>query len=565
MTKRFIVVGGVAGGASVAARIRRLDENASITIYDKGSDISFSNCCLPNYFSGEVDEIENLIFYNSESFKATYNLDAKTLCEVTEIDSLNHKIKVFDIKNGTEFEDSYDYLILSPGAKAIKPKSIKGIDSEHVFTLKNVSDVRFIDSYLTINNVEDIVVVGGGFIGVEIAECLKTSGKNVTLVEASSQIMMPFDNDMVQMLHKELFDNGVDLILEDAVNEISDKDVLLSSGKRLSAQAVVMAIGVQPDVAFAEKSGVVLGETGAIAVNHNYETNLKDVYAVGDAIEVSHLITGEKTRLPLAGQAQKQARKVADALFGKLSSNKGVIGSSCIRVFEMNAASTGFNEKDCQKRKIDYRTVYVIPNDRVGIMPDACPMHLKVIYHYPSGKILGGQAISKGNPIKNINVLATVISMGGSLEDLKDLELCYAPAFSTAKDPVNFAGIVGLNQLHNVYQQVPMSQVRELVNSKAFILDVRGKSAFEKAHIKGAVNIPLDEIRQRLNEIPRDRTVYIHCRTSWNSYYAICALKGYGFNNIINIQGSFLGLSYHEYFKDKTTDRESILTDYNFN
>lgn len=565
MVKKFIVVGGVAGGASVAARIRRLDENASITIYDKGKDISFSNCCLPNFFSGEVDKIENLIFYNPESFKTTYNLDAKTSCEVTEIDSINHKIKVLDIESGSEFEDSYDYLILSPGAKAIKPKSIKGVDSEHVFTLKNVNDVRFIESYLDSNKVEDIVVVGGGFIGVEIAECLKTSGKKVTLVEASSQIMMPFDDDMVQILHKELLDNEVDLILEDAVNEISNNDVLLSSGKRLPAQAVIMAIGVQPDIAFAEKSGVVLGEIGAIAVNHNYETSLKDVYAVGDAIEVSHLITGEKTRLPLAGPAQKQARNVADALFGKMSRNKGVIGSSCIRVFGMNAASTGFNEKDCQKRQIDYRTVYVIPNDRVGIMPEACPMHLKVIYQYPSGKILGGQAISKGNPIKNINVLATVISMGGTLDDLKDLELCYAPAFSTAKDPVNFAGIVGLNQLHNVYQQVPMSHVRELVNSKAFILDVRGKSAFEKAHIKGAVNIPLDEIRQRLDEIPKDRTVYIHCRTSWNSYYAICALKGYGYNNIINIQGSFLGLSYHEYFKDMTTQRESILTNYNFN
>lgn len=565
MSKKFIVVGGVAGGASVAARIRRLDENAEITIYDKGNDISFSNCCLPNYFSGEVEKIDDLIFYNPVTFKTTYNLEAKTRSEVLSINADKHSVLIKDLNTGDTYEDYYDYLILSPGAKAIKPKSIKGIDSKHVFTLKNVSDVRYIDSYLSNQQANEIVVVGGGFIGVEVAECLKKSGKNVTLVEAGNQIMMPFDIDMVQMLHKELYDNHINLILEDAVTEITETEVHLKSGKKLNAQLVIMAIGVQPDIHFAVESGIEIGESGAIKVDHNYQTSLQDVYAVGDAIEVTHLLTGKKTRLPLAGPAQKQARNAADALFGKMSRNKGVIGSSCIRVFDMNAASTGLNEKDCQANNIDYRTVYVIPNDRVGLMPEASPMHLKVIYQYPSGKILGAQAISKGNPIKNINVIATVISMGGDLEDLKDLELCYAPAFSTAKDPVNFAGIVGLNNLNGVYQQIPMSEVRRLVEQGAYILDVRGRSAFEDAHIKGAVNIPLDEIRQRLDEIPRDQTVYIHCRTSWNSYYAICALKGYGFNNVVNIQGSFLGLSYHEYFKDMTSDRESILTNYNFN
>lgn len=565
MSKKFIVVGGVAGGASVAARIRRLDENAEITIYDKGDDISFSNCCLPNYFSGEVEKIDDLIFYNPVTFKTTYNLEAKTRSEVLSINADKHSVLIKDLNTGDTYEDYYDYLILSPGAKAIKPKSIKGIDSKHVFTLKNVSDVRYIDSYLSNQQANEIVVVGGGFIGVEVAECLKKSGKNVTLVEASNQIMMPFDIDMAQMLHKELYDNHINLILEDAVTEITETEVHLKSGKKLNAQLVIMAIGVQPDIHFAVESGIEIGESGAIKVDYNYQTSLQDVYAVGDAIEVTHLLTGKKTRLPLAGPAQKQARNAADALFGKMSRNKGVIGSSCIRVFDMNAASTGLNEKDCQANNFDYRTVYVIPNDRVGLMPEASPMHLKVIYQYPSGKILGAQAISKGNPIKNINVIATVISMGGDLEDLKDLELCYAPAFSTAKDPVNFAGIVGLNNLNGVYQQIPMSEVRRLVEQGAYILDVRGRSAFEDAHIKGAVNIPLDEIRQRLDEIPRDQTVYIHCRTSWNSYYAICALKGYGFNNVVNIQGSFLGLSYHEYFKDMTSDRESILTNYNFN
>ncbi|MGT2910831.1 FAD-dependent oxidoreductase [Streptococcus cameli] len=564
MAKRFIVVGGVAGGASVAARIRRLDENAEVQIYDKGQDISFSNCCLPNYFSGEVSEIEDLIFYNPESFKKTYNLDAKTQSEVIAIDGEAHTITVKDLQTGTEYQDHYDYLILSPGAKAIKPKSIKGIDAEHVFTLKNVSDVRFLDGHLKSKAVTDIVVVGGGFIGVEAAECLRHAGKNVTLVEASQQIMAPFDEDMVQMLHKELHDNGVQLILEDGVSEITSSEVILASGKQIPAQAVVLAIGVAPDVDFAVASGIELGETGAIAVDHHYQTNLKDVFAVGDAIEVTNRLTGKKTRLPLAGPAQKQARNVADYLFGKNIPNKGVIGSSCIRVFGLNGASTGLNEKECIKQGIDYRVALVIPNDRVGLMPEAAPMHFKLVYEYPTGKVLGAQAISKGNPVKNINVIATVISMGGYLEDLKELELCYAPAFSTAKDVINFAGIVGLNYLNGVYEQVPLTAVRQLVKEEAFILDVRGKEAFNHAHIKGAINIPLDEIRDRLNEIPKDRPVYIHCRTSWNSYYAICALKGYGYDNIINIQGSFLALSYYEYFKDVTTNRERILTGYNF-
>ncbi|HEL1583513.1 TPA: FAD-dependent oxidoreductase [Streptococcus suis] len=564
MAKKYIVVGGVAGGASVAARLRRIDERSQIQIYDKGYDISFSNCCLPNYFSGEVENVEDLVFYDTESFKETYNLDAKVRHEVIEILSDEHKVIVKNLETGEEFQDWYDALILSPGAKAVRPSSIKGIDASHVFALKNVSDVRNIDQYLKVSKAEQIAVIGGGFIGVEVAECLRQSGKEVSLVEASSQIMTPFDDDMVQMLHKELYDNGVQLILEDSVVKITEQEVVLHSGKRLPAQAVIVAIGVRPDVEFAVKSGIKLGETGAIAVDYRYQTNLPDVYAVGDAIEVVHQITGRKARLPLAGPAQKQARNVADAISGKQNRNRGVIGSSCIRIFGLNAASTGLNEKDCQKEGIDYRVALVIPNDRVGLMPDAAPMHFKLLYQYPTGKILGAQAISKGNPVKNINVIATAISFGGYLEDLKDLELCYAPAFSTAKDVVNFAGIVGLNYLNGDYKQVPVTSVRQLVDEGAFILDVRGKEAFDKSHVIGAVNIPLDEIRERLEEIPKDRPVYIHCRTSWNSYYAIRALKGYGFENIINIQGSFLALSYYEYFKDRTTDRKPIVTGYNF-
>lgn len=564
MSKRYVVVGGVAGGASAAARIRRLDENADIQIYDKGPDVSFSNCCLPNFLSGEVKETEDLVLYDPLAFKKTFNLDAKVNHEVTRILADQHKIVVKNLTTGQEFEDSYDYLVLSPGAEAIRPASIKNVDAENVFVMKNVQNIRDLNAFLTGKGVQDICVVGGGFIGVEAAENLAHSGKNVTLVEAADQIMAPFDYDMVQMLHKELDDHKVELILSDSVVEITENEVVLKSGKKVKAQAVILAIGVKPDVDFAVASGIKLGETGGILVDHNYRTNLEDVYAVGDAIETFNSITKKKTRLPLAGPAQRQARSAADAIFGRPVTNRGVIGSSCIRVFDLNAASTGLNEKDCQKHGIDYRVALVMPMDKVGLMPNPYPMHFKLIYEYPSGKILGGQAISKGDAVRRINVVAAMITMNADLDDLKELELCYAPAYGTAKDAVNFAAIAGLNYLNGVYDQVPVTSVRTLVERGEFILDVRGPGAFNHSHIKGAVNIPIEEIRDRYHELPRDKTIYVHCRTSWNSYYVIQALKGFGFNNVVNIQGSFLALSYYEYFNDKKTGREPIVTGYNF-
>ncbi|MDO5714024.1 MAG: FAD-dependent oxidoreductase [Tissierellia bacterium] len=564
MSKRYIVVGGVAGGASAAARIRRIDEKADIQIYDKGPNISFSNCCLPNYFSNEVESIEDLILYNPEEFKASFNLSAKVRHEVTKILADEHKVVVKNLETGEEYEDHYDKLILSPGANAIVPKSIKNVDADNVFIVKNVHDVRKIDAFFKENDVNNVVVVGGGFIGVEMVENLRESGKEVTLIELDKQIMKPLDYDMVQMLHKELYDHGVNLVLGDALAEVCEDKVILCSGKEIETQAVILAIGVTPDVKFAVDSGVELGETGGILVDHNFRTNLKDVYAVGDAIETFNSITKKKTRLPLAGPAQRQARSAADHIFGRFVQNKGVIGSSCIRVFGLNAASTGLNEKACKENNINYGVALVIPMDKVKLMPNPNPMHFKLIYEVPTGKILGAQAISKGDATRGVNVIATMITMNGTLEDLKELELCYAPPFGTAKTEVNFASLTALNVLNGEYKQVPMEKVRELVENKEYIIDVRGKEAYEKGHVKGAINIPIDEVRDRYEEIPKDRPIYVYCRTSWDSYYVLRALKGLGFEDVTNIQGSFLQLSYNEYFNDKTTDRESILTGYNF-
>ncbi|UTC93976.1 FAD-dependent oxidoreductase [Treponema denticola] len=564
MAKKVVIVGGVAGGASVAARVRRLDENAEVIMFEKGPNVSFSNCALPFFLSRIVPESESLVLMSPEKFKKQYNIIAKTSHEVLAVDSSRKTVKVKDLNTGKEFEESYDVLVLSPGAAPVVPRSITGYDKPHVFTVRNVVDIKKLDDYVNANNVKDIAVIGAGFIGIEVAENFKLAGKNVSLVEKLPQVMAPFDYDMAQILHKELHDKGVNLVLGDGIKEIGDGFIILESGKKLDAGAVVLSLGVRPEVALAQGAGVKLGDTGAILVDHNYRTNVDDIYAVGDAIEVSHFITSKKTRLTLAGPAQRQARAAADDMYGIPHRNTGVIGSSVIQCFDYNAACTGLNERECQTQGINYDFVYVIPGDKVGLMPDAHPLFFKLIFAKPSGKILGAQAIGKGNVDKRIDVIASFIMLGGTLEDLKELELCYSPMFGTAKDIVNHAALVGLNILNGVYKQIPVTMVRELVENNAFIVDVREPKEFEAGHLVNAVNIPLSQLRERMNEIPKDKPVYVHCRSSQRSYNALCALKGKGYKNIVNIMGSFLGISVYEYFNDITQKRKPIVTKYNF-
>lgn len=565
MPKRILVVGGVAGGASAAARARRLDESAEIIVFEKGPHASFSNCSLPFYLSGIVEDVDSLVLMNPEKFKKQYNLEVRVNNEVVKINRDRKTITVKDLNTGEEYEEAYDKLILSPGASPIKPRSIEGIDNPNVFTIRNVVDIDLLNRFITENNVKNVAVIGGGFIGIETAENLRLRGINVTLVEALNQVMAPFDYDMAQILHKELYDKGVNLILSDGLKKIEKDSIELQSGKKVEAEAVVVAIGVRPETALAEEAGLEIGETGAIKVDHNYRTSDKDIYAVGDAIEVYNRLSHKPTRLALAGPAQKQARAAADHIYNIPNRNPGVIGSSVIKLFDLNAASTGLNEKACKQAGINYDFVYIIPQDKVGLMPNSNPLHFKLIFEVPTGKILGAQAIGKGSVDKRIDVIATLIMMGGTLEDLKDLELCYSPMFSTAKDVVNIAALVGLNILNGEYKQVPVTKVRDLVENNAYIIDVRERDEYEAGHLINAVNIPLSEIRQRIDEIPKDRPVYLHCRSSQRSYYAIRALQHMGFDNLYNISGSYLGICYYEYFNDQVTGRNKILTEYNFN
>jgi NADPH-dependent 2,4-dienoyl-CoA reductase/sulfur reductase-like enzyme/rhodanese-related sulfurtransferase len=454
-------------------------------------------------------------------------------------------------------------LVLSPGASAFVPP-IDGANLDHVFTVRNVVDIDKLNRYVQQPTVKDVTVIGGGFIGLEVAENLVEAGFNVTLIEAMDQVMAPFDYDMAQIIHKELTDKGIDLIVNDGVSKITETSVSTASGKEVKAQAVVMAIGVRPETKLAEEAGLEIGETRAIKVDHNYLTNDKDIYAVGDAIEVYHRLTHQKTRLALAGPAQRQARAAADHMYGIPHRNTGVIGSSVVQVFDYTAASTGLAAKACERAGIQYDYVYVIPGDKVGIIPTSNPLHFKLVYEVPTGKILGAQAIGKGNADKRVDVIATLIMMGGTVEDLKEMELCYAPLHGTAKDVVNHAALVANNLLNGVFEQVKVSDVRGLVENDACIVDVREKDEYEAGHLVNAVNIPLSELRDRLDEIPKDQPVYLHCRSAQRSYNALLALQNLGYDNVCNISGSYMGICYYEYFNDQATGRDKIVTEYNF-
>ena len=564
---KIVVVGGVAGGASAAARVRRLDAKAQIVMLERGEHVSFSNCCLPYHLSGTIPNSEALVLMTPERFRKQHDIDARTNSEVLAIHRAEKYVEVKDLLTGRVYNEPYDKLILAPGASPILPGSIPGIRGENVFAIRNVTDIQALKAYLDQPGKDRVAVVGGGFIGIEAAENLREAGKTVCLIEGLEQVMAPFDFDMAQLLHKELDDHGIRLYLSSMVTGIQADCVEAQTNGvpfTVPADVVVMAIGVAPETKLAAEAGLEIGKTRGIKVNHNYQTSDPDIYAVGDAVESYDALRHCPGRLALAGPAQRQARAAADHIYGIPHNNRGYIGSSCIRVFSQNAAATGLNEKLAQAAGYSYDSVLIFPTDKVGIMPDSHYMAFKLVFEVPTGRILGAQAVGQGAVDKRIDVIAAMITMGATLEDLKELELCYSPVFGTAKDVVNQAALVGLNLLYNRFRQIHVSQVRPLVEQGAYILDVREAGEFAAGHIQGAHNIPLSQLRERMEEIPRDIPVYVHCRSSQRSYYAICCLQGNGFTNVYNISGSFLGICLSEYFNDKAQGRTPIVTKDNF-
>ena len=563
--KKVLIIGGVAGGASTAARLRRHSEEDRIIMFEKGPHVSFSNCGLPYHLSGMISEAEKLVLMSPQKFLAQYNIEARVNNEVIEIDRENKEVVVKDTVTKKTYRESYDKLVLSMGAKPIVPK-FEGLDSVNVFTIRNVVDINRLNLFVKERKDKKITVIGGGFIGIEAAENLREAGYEVTLIEAADQILKIFDYDMVQRLQKEMYDKGVELIVGDKVERFKKNCVVLESGKVIISEVVVLAIGVAPDTELAVKAGIELGKTGAVKTDNNYMTNDRDIYAVGDMIEVYSPLFNDYFKLSLAGPAQKQARAVADHINGRVVDNRGYIGSSVIKVFDFNGASTGLTKSLIKARgmSINYETIEIIPSDKVGLMPNANPMYFKMIFEVPTGRVLGAQAIGKGNVDKRIDVIASVIKFGGTIEDLKDLELCYAPPFGTAKDVVNFGGYVASNVLERRFKQEHFSKVRELLEAGECIIDIREKGEYAEGHLKGVPNIPLSELRERVNEIPKDRTVYLQCRSGQRSYNACLLLQNLGYTNVVNVTGGILGISMYEYFNDKTKNREPILTKYFF-
>ncbi|MBU3114769.1 CoA-disulfide reductase [Clostridium lacusfryxellense] len=521
MTKKTLIVGGVAGGASTAARLRRLDENAEIIMFERDEYISFANCGLPYYIGEVIKDRDKLLVQTPESMNARFDIDVRNNSEVVAID-INKKVVTVNSKVRGTYEESYDYLVLSPGAKAIKP-NIEGINSERIFTLRNIPDTDNIKAYVDKKKITSAVVIGGGYVGVEMAENLKERGLDVKLVEAAPHILAPFDTDIVLNVEKEISDNGVEIILNDGVKSFRETEngieMTLNSGAKLGTDIIILAIGVFPDTKFAKDAGIKVGPKGHILVNDKMETSAEGVFAVGDAIEVIDFINKSNTAIPLAGPANKQGRIAADNIAGLNTTYKGTLGTAILKVFGLTAASTGNNERTLTRLNIPYKVIFVHPVSHASYYPAALPMTLKLIFN-DEGKILGAQGVGYDGVDKRIDVLATVIRLGGTVDDLTELELSYAPPFSSAKDPVNMAGFVAQNVLAGRMDVLTTDEFMAYDRENTTILDVRTEIEFDNGHIEGAINIPVDSLRQRIGELDKNKEIIEYCQVGLRGYVA---------------------------------------------
>jgi len=537
--KKILIVGGVAGGASAATRLRRLDENAEIIMFEKGQYISFANCGLPYYIGETIKEREKLLVQTPEAMNESFNIDVRVNSEVISVDTKNKKVKV-NSKDKGEYEENYDHLILSPGATPIKPP-IEGIQSDKIFTLRNVPDTDRIKAYVDKENIKNAVVIGGGFIGVEMAENLKERGLNVALVEGAPHILAPFDSDMVTFAEKELEDNGVGLVINDGVKLFREEgnglNVILNSGKSLYADIVILAIGVKPDTAFLKETGIEFGPRGHIIVNEKMQTNVEGVYAVGDAIEVVDFVNGSKTAIALAGPANKQGRIAADNVCGLNSTYKGTMGTSIIKVFGLTGASTGNNERTLKAKNIPYKVIYVHPNSSAGYYPGGASMSIKLIFNQ-EGKILGAQSLGYVGVDKRMDDIAVTMRLGGTIYDLAELELAYAPPYSSAKDPVNMAGFVAENVLAGRHEVILPEDIDNRDKNKTQLVDVRAELVYSNGNIEGAINIPVENLRARMNELDKSKEILIYCQVGLRGYIAARILMANGFK-VKNLTGGY--------------------------
>ena len=539
---KIVIVGGVAGGATAAARIRRLDENAEIIVFERSGYISYANCGLPYYIGDAITEPEALTLQTPESFFARFRVTMKVRHEVTALHPDRKTVSVKNLETGEEFEESYDKLILSPGAKPTQPR-LPGVGLEKLFTLRTVEDTFRIKEYINTRHPKSAVLAGGGFIGLELAENLRNLGMDVTIVQRPKQLMNPFDPDMASFIHSEMRRHGIRLALGHTVEGFEEKDggvdVLLKDEAPLHADMVVLAIGVTPDTALAKEAGLELGIKGSIVVNDRMETSVPDIYAAGDAVQVKHYVTGQDALISLAGPANKQGRIIADNICGGDSRYQGSQGSSVIKIFDMTAATTGINETNAKKAGLDTDKVILSPMSHAGYYPGGKVMTMKVVFEKETYRLLGAQIVGYEGVDKRIDVLATAIHAGLKATELKDLDLAYAPPYSSAKDPVNMAGFMIDNISKGTLKQWHLEDADSLPrDGSVTLLDMRTPGEYSRGHIEGFKNIPVDELREHLEEIEKNKPVYVICQSGLRSYIATCILEGSGYE-AYNFSGGF--------------------------
>ena len=538
---KIVIVGGVAGGASTAARLRRMDETAEIIMLERGPYISFANCGLPYHIGNVIPEREKLLVVTPQDLKEMLDIDSRVNNEVLKIDRTNKSVLIKKLETGEEYVETYDKLVLSPGASPIVPP-VPGGDLPGVFTLRNIPDMDKIKTYLDQKKPARAVVVGGGFIGLELAENLHHRGIQVAVVEMMNQVMAPIDYEMAAMVHQHLQFKQVRLALGDGLKAIEKGEgdwmsVVLQSDRRVDVEMVIMSIGVRPENQLAKDAGLELGVRGTIVTNNHMQTSDPDIYALGDAAQVTHLLTGKETSLPLAGPASKQGRIAADHIAGRDVAFKGVMGTSIVKVFDLTVGSTGLNEKQLKQEGLEYKTAIIHASNHAGYYPGAAPMAFKLLFA-PDGKIFGAQLVGLEGVDKRVDVVATAIHAGMTVFDLEELELAYAPPFGSSRDPVNLIGFVAANELRGDLKTVSWNEVDKFNRDEIFFLDVRKPEELMLGMIDGAKNIPLQELRQHLNEIPKNKRVVVYCQTGQRSYFACRILKQSGYD-VYNLIGGY--------------------------
>lgn len=538
----YLIIGGVAGGATVAARLRRMDEKANIILFERGKYVSYANCGLPYYIGDTINNREKLFVQTAKGFTDRFRIDIRTEQEVTAIRPDKKEVEIKNLSTGETYTETYDKLVLSPGAEPLRP-GIEGIGSKKIFTLRNVPDTDTIKNYVNTENPKRAIVVGGGFIGLEMAENLHDLGIQVDVVEMANQVMAPLDFSMAAIVHRQLTDKGVGLHLEDGVSRFEEKDggvtVHLRSGKQIATDMVLLSIGVRPETKLAKDAGLAIGERGGIAVNDYMQTSDADIYALGDAVEVRHLVTGQPALIPLAGPANKQGRIVADNIvFGNKKKYPGSIGTSIAKVFDLTVAAAGANAKLLQQNNIPYISSYTHGASHAGYYPGAVPLSIKILFAPENGKLLGAQIVGFNGVDKRIEMLAQVIQRGGTVHDLAELEHAYAPPYSSAKDPENMAGFVAENILNKKSRIIQWRELAELP-ADTIRIDVRTHDEYKLGTIPGFINIPVDELREHLDELPKEKPIVVTCAVGLRGYLAYRILVQNGFKHVRNLSGGY--------------------------